>query len=184
MGYFTLTIDMANSYGKNDHFTDRSSAWHLTCFDPRGESLRTQGTEVTQAQAERWRRRVEVLWSYGDPCDRPTWLGDVDLALRSSGFVSCRAHSGPDTIKRVEQGGLAGAILIADQTRIHGLSLLRIIRSIDLELPCWLVTPEASRQVLEAALALHVTSVITYPVEVNELTLGLRKHLMDTNFGN
>ena len=120
-----------------------------------------------------------MLFSHGLFCAGSRWLGEVEEGLRPSGLVVCRAHSGPDTIRRVEQGGLGAAVLIADRTQIDGLSILRVIRSIDAELPCWLVTPEATRQLLEAALSLQVTSVLTQPVEVNRLTLALKKVLID-----
>ena len=124
-----------------------------------------------------WNR--EVLFSHSLLRSRPRWLGEVEDGLRPSGFVVCRTHSGPDTIRRVEQGGLGAAVLIADGAQIDGLSILRIIRSIDAELPCWLVTTDTTRQLLEAALSLHVTSVMTQPVEVNRLTLALKRVLIN-----
>ena len=84
----------------------------------------------------------------------------------------CRAHTGPDTILRVEQGGLGAAVICADHARIDGLSVLRIIRSIDMELPCWLVTKDTTRQTLQTALSLRVTSVVTHPDRVSALTLA------------
>ncbi len=59
------------------------------------------------------------------------------------------------------------------------LSLLRVIRSIDDELPCWLVTPDPCRRTLQAASSLRVTGVMGYPIEVQELTLALRKLLVN-----
>ena len=121
----------------------------------------------------------EVLFSHASLRGGPHWLGKVEAGLRPSGFVVCQTHSGPDTIRRVERGGLSGAVLIADGIQIDGLSILRVIRSIDAELPCWLVTREATRQLLEAALSLHVTSVMTQPVEVDRLTLALKRVLIN-----
>lgn len=120
-----------------------------------------------------------VLLSHALPCEGPRWLRDVGDELRPSGFVFCRAHSGPDTIRRIEQGRLAAAILVEDRLQIDGLSLLRIIRSIDMKLPCWLVTEHATRRTLETALSLSVTGVMTQPIDVATLVQALRKLLSD-----
>lgn len=119
----------------------------------------------------------DVLVSFWRASAEPDWLRAVGEALSSSGLCVARAQFGEETIRRVESGGLAAAVVVADQVRSDGISLLRIIRSIDVDLPCWLVLPRTTRQVLEAALALHVTSVMTHPVEVNELALGLTRVL-------
>ena len=121
-----------------------------------------------------------MLLAYGRYGDEAEYLRRADELFRSSGLVACRVHTGPDTIRRVERGGLAAAVVCGDRGQIDGLSLLRIIRSIDEELPCWLVIRDATRQTLEAALALRVTSVLTHPVEVGELILALRRVLFGT----
>ena len=125
-----------------------------------------------------------VLLSHAPPSEGPRWLRDFDDELRPAGFVFCRAHSGPDTIRRVEQGRLAAAVLVEDRQQIDGLSLLRIIRSIDLKLPCWLVTEDATRQMLQAALSLSVAGVMTHPIDVAVLAQALRKLLSDPNRTN
>jgi CheY-like chemotaxis protein len=125
-----------------------------------------------------------LLLSYGRHQDVARWMCGVDELLKPSGVVVCRTHTGPDTIQRVEQGGLAAAVVCADHAQIDGLSLLRIIRSIDVELPCWLVTKTATRPTLQAALSLRVISVITHPDKVDTLTLALRKVLVNRAEGN
>ena len=80
---------------------------------------------------------------------------------------------------RVERGGWGGAVVIAGGRQSEGLSVLRAIRSIDRDLPCWLVTDDARRATLEAALALRVMSVFTHPVRVQDLTLALTKLLVN-----
>lgn len=122
--------------------------------------------------------------SCGQQQDVAHWVCGVDDLLRPAGVVVCRAHTGPDTIRRIEQGGLGAAVVCADHARIDGLSLLRIIRSIDMDLPCWLVTKDTTRQTFETALSLRVTSVVTHPDRVSALTLALRKVLMDRTIGN
>lgn len=122
-------------------------------------------------------RRTRLLFVYGQFAGAPRWYDDLDDVFRPVGLELCRAHSGRDAIERVERGGLAGAVLVSDEHEITGLSLLRIIRSIDAVLPCWLVTDAASRQTMETALALRVSSVITRPLGPGDIGLPVRRVL-------
>lgn len=107
------------------------------------------------------------------------WLREAGTVLKPSGWLVHRTHTGAETIARVEEGGLSAAVLIADQTQIDGMSLLRIIRSIDVSLPCWLVAESPTRQMLEQALTLRVTSVISRPGEMNGLMTALQKLVLN-----
>jgi len=118
-----------------------------------------------------------VLLACGQRGENATWFARIDVVFRPSGFVLCRTRTGIETVQRVEQGGLAAAVLMEDQRAIDGLSLLRIIRSIDAGLPCWLVTDDTRRHTLQAALALQATSVITHAIEPDELEMVLRRRL-------
>ncbi len=99
--------------------------------------------------------------------------------LKPSGWLVHRTHTGAETIARVEEGGLSAAVLIADQSQIDSMSLLRIIRSIDARLPCWLVAESPTRQMLEQALTLRARSVISQPAEMDGLVVALQKLVMN-----
>jgi len=109
----------------------------------------------------------------------PYWLTEAGSALSPTGWRVHRTHTGADTIARVEEGGLSAAVLIADQCDIDGLSLVQIIRSIDSQLPCWLVTESPTRQTLQQALTLRVHSVISEPTEMDGLVIALQRLLMN-----
>lgn len=111
----------------------------------------------------------------------PPWIGEAGLALGSRGWRVHRTHTGTETIARVEEGGLAAAVLIADRCDIDGMSLVQIIRSIDTQLPCWLVTDAPTRQVLQQALTLKVTSVISRATELDNLVVALQHLLVKMN---
>ena len=121
----------------------------------------------------------EILVAHRPEVDGPRWIQEVDDSLRPAGLTVFRARTGGETIRRVELGGLAAAVLITDRRWIDGLSLLSIIRSVDTELPCWLVTENPTRQTLQTALSLRVASVLAYPKAASELILGLRRFLQD-----
>ena len=118
-----------------------------------------------------------ILFAYGEQESGPTWLHDADAALLPLGYVLCKARTGPETIRRIEEGGLAAAVVVEDQRAIDALSLLRIIRSIDNDLPCWLLTHDTRRQTLESALALRVMSVFSREIEVAELVDAMSRRL-------
>ncbi len=108
-----------------------------------------------------------------------SWVGGLDEALRPCGLTLFRANTRAAALDTVEKGGLAAAILIDDRPRVDGLTLLRLIRSIDLILPCWLVTAKATRRTLEAALNLSVCGVVETPTDVMEFTRTLARYLDD-----
>ena len=134
-----------------------------------------QGIIVTLTPSFVPKRRI--LFAFGEQVVGPRWLGNIDAAFEPTGLVVCPAHSGPETIRRIEEGGLSAAVVVEDQRSIDGLSLLRIIRSIDRVLPCWLLTEDTRRTTLETALALHVTSVLTSSIGPGELAATLCRRL-------
>jgi len=120
-----------------------------------------------------------ILFARAQDALAPFWFNELDQSLTPSGFQVCRVHDGTETIRRVERGGLAAAVLWEDEQIIDALSLLRIIRSITLTLPCWVVTDDASRHTMQTALGLRAAGVLSRPVGASDLGLALRKRLMD-----
>lgn len=125
-----------------------------------------------------------ILFAFGEQVVGPRWLGDVGAAFEPSGLVVCPVRSAPETIRCVEEGGLSAAVVVEDQRAIDGLSLLRIIRSIDCSLPCWLLTQDVRRTTLEAALALQVTSVLTATIDPGQLAATLFRQLTGLDGGS
>ena len=121
-----------------------------------------------------------VLFSHRLAGANPAWLDQIDRELRSTGLACGQAPSGPETIRQVERGGLAAAVVVEDWQWFDGLTLLRIIRSIDLKLPCWLVARHATRRTLEQALSLDVASVMATPLDVAILARSLKKTLSES----
>ena len=120
-----------------------------------------------------------VLLSHSQDGIGSSWVGGLDAALRPCGLTLFRANTRAAALATVEEGGLAAAILIDDRPRVDGITLLRLIRSIDIVLPCWLLTAKATRRTLEAALNLSVCGVMETPTDVIEFTRTLAKYLDD-----
>ncbi len=109
-------------------------------------------------------RRACVLFG------RPAWRGvpweDGLLAKLQAGVVHVRhAYSGPEVVRVVETETVDLA-LVADAPRLDGLSVLRMIRSLNGSLPCLLVANGPDRRWLEEALALRAESVFSPPIDV------------------
>jgi CheY-like chemotaxis protein len=116
-----------------------------------------------------------VLFAYEPAEPGLEWVQGVDRTLTTRGCRVWRTHSGDETIRCVEQGRLSAVVLTAHRQSIDALALLRIIRSIDVDVPCWLVMENANRWTLEAALSLRATGVIGYPVDGPGLSLALAR---------
>ncbi|MCH8148821.1 MAG: response regulator [Planctomycetes bacterium] len=120
-----------------------------------------------------------VLLSHSQDGTASSWARGLDEALRPCGLTLFRVKTRAAALATVEKGGLAAAILIDDRPRVDGITLLRLIRSIDLVLPCWLVTAKATRRTLEAALNLSVCGVMETPTDAIEFTRTLATYLDD-----
>ncbi len=121
--------------------------------------------------------RRRILLAHGEDSGGATWVRQAEVAFGPSGFDLCQARTGPETIRRVEEGGLAAAVVVENHRDIDGLSLLRIIRSVDNILPCWLLTHDTRRQTFEVALSLRVISVFSLAIGAHELADAIRKRL-------
>lgn len=98
------------------------------------------------------------------------WVGGITSYLAERCIEVERVHTGREAISLVERGGIDAAILSDDLPRMDGLSVLRMIRSVDARLPCVMVAAEASPRTLQQALALRAYSVVTEPVDLAALT--------------
>ena len=98
-------------------------------------------------------RRPESVWS--------DQLADL---LEPRGVGIEWARTGSETISVVEAGRADLAVLSTELPRMDGLAVLRIIRSLDAQLPCVLVARQAPKRLLEQALGLDAYSVLTTPI--------------------
>lgn len=109
--------------------------------------------------------------------DQLRWVEEMGSRLSPSGFCVDRAGSMPETVARIERGGVAAAVLVDDAQSIDALTLLRIIRSVDQSIPCWLVAEQLSRALLQTAWTLNAASVLKYPVDAIDVALTVLKGL-------
>ena len=153
--------------------------WHSACKGKRGRCFgKSEPNYVIVPLPMRNRAPREILLALHPDAEGPEWFEAVRDTLNSSGLTALSFFSGPEAIQRIEAGGLAAAVLFGDLVHIDGLSLLRIIRSIDSILPCWLVTADTSRRTLQTAFELRVAGVVPHPVEPRSFSLRLTRALV------
>ncbi len=105
--------------------------------------------------------------------------------LEPNGIAVHRASSGRQAIEIVERGQAQLAVVGMDLPRMDGLSVLRIIRSIDRQLPCVVVAGQPSGRVFQQALELEAYSVIAEPVDAGllvELVARIYRKFYDREF--
>ena len=98
------------------------------------------------------------------------WIETVADYVRPRGIGLRRATSRTDTLACIELGGTALVILSHRVPALDALSILRSIRSVDIEVPCLLLADEAPQRMLAQALELRAYSVVKQPVAADLLT--------------
>ena len=111
------------------------------------------------------RRNVLVASHHQHDCG---WYGELDglLAPRWVSLVQTRRRR--ETVATLERGFVDLAV-VASREGTEGLTTLEVIRSVRGDLPCVLVTAEATSGVLQRALALDAWSVVPAPVDSKRL---------------
>ena len=103
------------------------------------------------------------------------WADALTEMFEPQGIAVRRTANGPETISVVEREQVAVAVLAVEQPRLDGLSVLRMIRGVNAALPCVLVSPQASRLVMEQALGLGAYSVLETPVDTDIMAQVMRE---------
>jgi DNA-binding NtrC family response regulator len=111
-----------------------------------------------------------------------SWESELLTRLDPTGVLVQHAFTTSDVVRVVETGTVHLA-LVSDAPRIDGLSVLRMIRTIDGSLPCVLVAAGPDRRWLEQALALRADSVFSPPIDL-ELMCRLVTRLVQKRRGD
>ena len=112
-----------------------------------------------------------------------TWLPALEQIVGPRFLVTYQADSDNELLE-VVSSGIADAAVLDDaaQWQLDVLQLLRMIRRLDAMLPVVVVTSRRDRRWLEDALRLAAFSVVTRPLELEELLrqiAGMMRRLDD-----
>lgn len=120
--------------------------------------------DVSRSPMRVW-RRVMVTSRFGA---ESAWYDDVDELLTPHRISMCLAPKRTEAVRTVEQG-LVDLAVVASRAGGDALATLEMLRSVRGDLPCVLVTGEATTNVLHRALRLDVQSVVPAPVDSRRL---------------
>ena len=99
-----------------------------------------------------------------------SWLPALERIVGSQYLLARRVHGDRELLDVVTAGGVDAAVLDdAADWRLDALQLLRMIRRVNTTLPVVVVTGRRDRHWLEDALRLAAFSVVTRPLELEEL---------------
>lgn len=110
--------------------------------------------------------RRDMLISLAPPPAEDTWQGWSAWA-DGRGLRLHRAYTSRDVIRTVESQALLLALLDVALPGMSGLSLVRIIRSIEPSVNCVLVSDRPTRRLMQQALDLGAFSVLPAPVGID-----------------
>ena len=113
--------------------------------------------------------RARLLISQAARPGQDAWVDGITARLHGWRIAVERVYTGLEAVGLAERGGLDAAILAGDVPPWDGLSMLRVIRSFDTDLPC-VVVADPSKRTLQQTLALGAYSVIPQPVDVTALS--------------
>jgi DNA-binding NtrC family response regulator len=115
---------------------------------------------VVTGQAEIWQDALRQIVG-------PQWLRTYQVR-------------GGDELLQVVQSGLADAAVLDDsaQLGLDVMQILRMIRRLSANLPVVVVTQQVDRRTLENALRLAAFSVVSQPLELEELLRQIRRMMV------
>jgi CheY-like chemotaxis protein len=87
--------------------------------------------------------------------------------VEPQGFHTLLATSGEEAVDIVRAGLVHLALLDMHMPNLTGLETLQLVRQFDAQLPCILITGDASDSLLRQAIQAHVYSIIPKPVNKN-----------------
>ncbi len=104
------------------------------------------------------------------------WLPALDRIIGSRWLAHCRVDNDEDILNVVDSGLIDAAVLDDEaQWSSDVLAILRMIRQVDQALPVVVVTRRHDRQWLENALRLAAFSVVTKPLQLEELLRQIQR---------
>ncbi|MFB3891255.1 MAG: response regulator [Phycisphaerae bacterium] len=108
-----------------------------------------------------------------------SWRDVLGRIVGPQWLVTYKVNSGGELLEVVREG-LADAAVLDDSARfeLEVLQLLRMIRRLDAVLPVVVVTAHTERRWLEDALRLAAFSVVTRPLELEELLRQIQRMMV------
>jgi DNA-binding NtrC family response regulator len=110
-------------------------------------------------------RRLTVLLAD----ENESWVPTVRDLLAPQGVQTIAARNGREALSLIEAGSIHVAVLDQQMPQLGGLQVIRRMRDLPLAPPAILVSDHLSHHLLHEALGMKVFSVLSKPVDFNQL---------------
>jgi two-component system, OmpR family, response regulator len=110
--------------------------------------------------------------------DEPEIAESLAGAMRRAGWEPTIAWEGINAILRVLDGGWDAVVMDVQMPRMNGVRALRIIRSVEPDLPVIMLTDKVENKVLQECNQLNAFACLPKTGEVGEILARLREALL------
>lgn len=125
---------------------------------------------------------VAALKTHGQPFglvvsgEADTWQWALEQIVGSQWLVTIPVRGDAELVEALRSGQADAAVIDEDvDWGLDVMAVLRMIRRLNRQIPVVVVTRRADRRLLEAALRLAAFSVVTKPLELEELLRQLQR---------
>jgi CheY-like chemotaxis protein len=103
------------------------------------------------------------------------WAVTVRKLLEPQGVVTVAAHNGREALRLIEGGHIHVAVLDQQMPQMNGLQVVKRMRELPMAPPAILLADHLSNHLLHEALGMKVFSVLSKPVDFNQLLDSLAR---------
>jgi CheY-like chemotaxis protein len=111
------------------------------------------------------------------PSEREGWHETVSRLLEPQGVRTVLAHNGHEALEMIRAHSVHAAVLDTQMPQLGGLQVIRLMQTMDDAPPAILLTEHLTNYLLREALGMHVFSVLSKPVDCNQLLDALARVL-------
>ena len=103
------------------------------------------------------------------PAVADNWHMIVSRLLEPQGIQTLAARTGREALRIVESGNVDVVVLEYEMPQLNGMQVIRRMADMSVRPPTILLADRLSNHLLQEALGMHVFSVLSKPVDMNQL---------------
>ena len=109
------------------------------------------------------------------PANQEQWHTTVSRLLEPQGIATVAARSGREALRIVESGSVHVVVLDSEMPQLGGMQVIRRMADLDKRPPTILLADRLNNHLLQEALGMHVFSVLSKPVDLNQFLDSLAR---------
>ncbi len=103
------------------------------------------------------------------------WAVTIRKLLEPQGVQTIAAHTGREALRLIESGSIHVAILDQQMPQMNGMAVVKRMRDLPMAPPAILLAEHLTNHLLHEALGMKVFSVLSKPVDFNQLLDSLAR---------